>query len=160
MLVHTQGIVLHAIKYGDTSLITRIYTRQQGLQSFLVKGVRSQKGSIRPSHLMPLNLLELVYAQRQNKQLHTLKELKCDPVLFEVHAHPVKRGIALFISELLNRCIREEESNAGLFDFLSGSIQILDLHQDHLGLFPHHFCLQLSRYLGFFPDLNYTENAC
>jgi len=66
----------------------------------------------------------------------------------------------LFISELLNRAIREEEKNAPLFDFLSNSIQILDLKKEKLQLFPHHFCLHLSRYLGFYPDQNYQDGFC
>lgn len=160
MLLASKGIVFHTVKYGDTSLIARIYTREAGLQSFLIKGVRSQKGAIRPSHLMPMNLVDMVFTLRQDRQLQILKELKCDPVLAEVHVHPIKRGIMLFITELLNRAIREEEKNAPLFDFLSNTIQILDLQKEHLQLFPHHFCLQLSRYLGFYPDQNYQKGFC
>jgi len=160
MLLASKGIVFHTLKYGDTSLIARIYTREAGLQAFLIKGVRSQKGAIRPSHLMPLNLVDMVFTLRQDRQLQILKELKCDPVLFEVHVNPIKRGIMLFITELLNRAIREEEKNEALFDFLANSIQILDLQKDNLQLFPHHFCLQLSRYLGFYPDQNYQDGYC
>lgn len=160
MLLSSKGIVFHTLKYGDTSLIARIYTREAGLLSFLIKGARTQKGAIRPSHLMPLNLLEMVFSLRQNSSLQSLRELKCDPVLFELHVDPVKRGITLFISELLNRAIREEEKNTDLFDFLSGSLQILDLQKSGLQLYPHYFCLQLTRYLGFFPDLSYKEGDC
>lgn len=160
MLLSSKGIVFHTIKYGDTSLIARIYTREVGLISFLIKGVRSQKGAIRPSHLMPLGLLEMVFTLRQNSQLQSLRELKCDPILFEIHSDPVKRSIVLFLSELLNRAIREEEKNADLYDFLSGSLQILDLQKGGLQIFPHYFCLQLTRYLGFFPDLRYQQGDC
>jgi len=160
MLLASKGIVFHTIKYGDTSLIARIYTREAGMQSFLIKGVRSQKGAIRPSHLMPMNLVDMVFTLRQDRQLQILKELKCDPVLLEIHVSPIKRGIMLFITELLNRAIREEEKNTDLFDFLSNSIQILDLQKENLQLFPHYFCLQLSRYLGFFPDQNYQKGHC
>ncbi len=160
MLLSSKGIVFHTLKYGDTSLIARIYTREAGLLSFLIKGARTQKGAIRPSHLMPLNLLEMVFTLRQNSSLQSLRELKCDPVLFELHVEPVKRSITLFISELLNRSIREEEKNTDLFDFLSGSLQILDLQKSGLQLYPHYFCLQLTRYLGFFPDLDYKEGDC
>ncbi|MHB1277936.1 MAG: DNA repair protein RecO [Bacteroidia bacterium] len=160
MLLSSKGIVFHTLKYGDTSLIARIYTREAGLLSFLIKGARTQKGAIRPSHLMPLNLLEMVFSLRRNSSLQSLRELKCEPVLFELHVEPVKRSITLFISELLNRSIREEEKNTDLFDFLSGSLQILDLQKSGLQLYPHYFCLQLTRYLGFFPDLSYKEGDC
>lgn len=160
MLNRSRGIVIHTLKYGDTSLIARIYTREAGLQSFLIKGVRSQKGAIRPSHLMPLNLLDMVFSVRQNKQLQNIRELKCDPVLFELHTHPTKRGIALFVAELLNRSMREEGNNPDLFDFIDGSLQILDLHKENLSLFPHYFSLQLTRYLGILPELSFREGDC
>src|SRR5688572_28429120 len=102
MLLSSKGIVFHTLKYGDTSLIARIYTREAGLQSFLIKGVRSQKGAIRPSHLMPMNLLDMVFSLRQNSSLQSLRELKCDPVMLELHVDPVKRSIVMFLSELLN----------------------------------------------------------
>lgn len=160
MIQSGKGIVFHGIKYGDTSVIVRVYTRESGLLSFLVKGVRSKKGNIRPSHLMPLNLVELVYEQRQNATLHYIRELKCEPVLMDMHVQPVKRGLAIFMTELVNRAIREEEQNLALFDFLAGSIQILDLNKGNLQLFPHYFCIQLSRYLGFFPSSAYRESDC
>ena len=37
----TNGIVLKAIKYGETSLIINIYTELCGLQTVIVKGVRT-----------------------------------------------------------------------------------------------------------------------
>ncbi|MBI1221387.1 MAG: DNA repair protein RecO [Bacteroidetes bacterium] len=160
MQIRSRGIVIHSLKYGETSLIVRIFTREAGLQSFLVKGVRSQKGAIRPSHLMPLNLLEMEFSIRQNKQLQTLKEIKCDPVLFELHHHPAKRSIALFVTELLNRSLREEGKNEELFDFIDGTLQILDLQRDGLSLFPHYFSLKLTRYLGFVPDSDFEEGRC
>ncbi len=123
-----------------------------GMQSFMVPGVRSNKGAIRSSHLQPLNLLELVMQIRQSANLQRIKELRCTPVLHSIHYEPKKSGIALFMLEILNRSIREEERNESLFDFLWGSIQILDLREQGIALFPVHFLVQLSRYLGFYPS--------
>ena len=43
----TKGIVLRTIQYGETSIITSVYTELFGLQSYIVKGVRqsSKKNS-------------------------------------------------------------------------------------------------------------------
>ena len=37
----TNAIVLKAIKYGETSLIINIYSELSGLQTLIVKGVRT-----------------------------------------------------------------------------------------------------------------------
>ena len=42
MLVTTKGIVLHSLKYSETSIIVRIYTEARGLQSYLFKGIRKE----------------------------------------------------------------------------------------------------------------------
>ncbi len=41
----SRAIVLHQIKYSETSLILKIYTEKEGLLSFIVKGVRGKKES-------------------------------------------------------------------------------------------------------------------
>jgi DNA repair protein RecO (recombination protein O) len=161
MIVSTQGIVLNTVKYGDTGVIAKIYTRESGTRSFLIKGVRGKSAVVRPSHLMPLNLLELVMQDRQSSGLQMLKELKCDPVLSTLHYDMEKCSVVMFMKEMLNIVIREEEKNEGLFDFLWSSIQILDIQQEKVTLFPLFFLVQLTRFLGFFPDGNYSgEDNC
>ena len=34
----TEGIVLQSVRYGDTSLIVKVFTRKQGLKSYMLKG--------------------------------------------------------------------------------------------------------------------------
>ena len=37
--IKTRAIVLQSIKYGDSSLVVKMFTEEEGLQSFMVKGV-------------------------------------------------------------------------------------------------------------------------
>ena len=43
MLEKTRAIVLNQIKYTDSGIIARMYTREFGRQSFLIKGMRNKK---------------------------------------------------------------------------------------------------------------------
>ena len=43
MKYESKAIVLNYIKHGETSIITKVFTREFGVQSFIVKGVRSKK---------------------------------------------------------------------------------------------------------------------
>ena len=46
MLTHkTTGIVLRTVKYGETSVISTVYTALFGVQSYIVKGVKTNKTS-------------------------------------------------------------------------------------------------------------------
>lgn len=157
MLEKTRGIVLKSVNYKDNSCIVHIYTELHGAQSYIINGVRNQKGAIRPSHIMPLNLVDLVVYHKENQDIHRIKELKCDPILRNVHFDMTRNSIALFITEILDACVKESESNPGLFSFLHHFIQILDLEDGALGNYPIAFLLQLSKYLGFYPDNNFEE---
>ena len=57
----SRAIVLHQIKYSETSLILKIYTEKEGLLSFIVKGVRGGKGKFRSAQFQPLNVIDLTY---------------------------------------------------------------------------------------------------
>ncbi|MEO6932134.1 MAG: recombination protein O N-terminal domain-containing protein, partial [Chitinophagaceae bacterium] len=41
MILSTKGIVLRSVKYGETSLVSSIYTLSHGLQSYMINGVRT-----------------------------------------------------------------------------------------------------------------------
>lgn len=47
MLQKTKGIVLHTLKYNDTSIIVDIYTELSGRASFLVAVPRSRKATVK-----------------------------------------------------------------------------------------------------------------
>lgn len=156
MLEKCRGIVFNTVDYSDSSVILKCYTDRFGLQSFMINGVRGKKGNIRPSHLMPLNLLEMDVYHQQNKNLQRIRELKCIPSLHALQFELNKRTVALFLSELLVRTIREEDHHdPELFEFLTSTIQILDLCAGSVGNFPACFMIQLSKFLGFYPKSNY-----
>lgn len=152
MLHKTRGIVLHNTKFSESSVVTKIYTREFGLRSFMINGVRKGKGSIRPSHLLPLNLLEMVVYHKEGHGLQRIKELRCDPQLSDLPFNVVKNSIGMFISELLNQALDDEDPNEDLFDFAESFICLLDMEHENLANHPLWFMVQLSRYLGFSPQ--------
>jgi DNA repair protein RecO (recombination protein O) len=160
MLTKCKAIVIKTIDYSETSVVLKCYTDQYGVQSYLVNGVRSKKGSIRPSHLLPLSLLELEAYHQQNKNLQRIKELKCLPTLRTLHFDMTKSAVGMFIAEVMYKTLREENhADAPLFAYLYNSIQVLDLETEKISNFPLYFLLQLTRYLGFYPKGEYDEES-
>lgn len=157
MLVKTSGIVLHQIKFSDTGIIAHIYTEYAGRQSFLIQGIRSKSTSKKINLLQPLFLIDLEVYHRPGRELQKVKELKANTVFTSLPYHPVKMTITLFLAELLYKVLKEQESNPVLFSFLESSIQIFDIMEEGYNNFHMIFMLQLSRYLGFFPSNNYSE---
>lgn len=152
MLHKTKGIVLQTINYSDTSLIARIYTQRFGLQPYMVNGARGKKAKIKANVLQPLTLVDMVVYHKEKNSLQRISEIKNDPPFTSIPYNFVKTSIAIFVNELLCKAIKEEEPNDRLFDFLHSSVQILDLEHDSCANFHLCFMIQLSKYLGFFPQ--------
>ncbi|MCO6501038.1 MAG: DNA repair protein RecO [Vicingus serpentipes] len=152
MLYTSKGIVIHHFKYKEKSVIAKIYTEKYGLQSFIINGVRGKKSKNKAALLQPLSLIEINATKKENKGLQQIKEIKAAYLFQEIPFHIHKTSIAFFIAEILYKSIKEEEKNESLFQFLYGSIQILDLQTAHYVNFHLLFLAQLTKHLGFLPQ--------
>ncbi len=152
MRVHTKAIVLSSIKYADSSLIVKAFTESDGLKSYILQGVlASKKGKIKAAYFLPLSQLELVATHKNNATLDRISEVKTHYHYQSAHSNLVKNSLVLFLSEVLSSAIVEEEENKELFQFLSESLMWMD-QNDQVGNFHIQFLIDLSRYLGFYPD--------
>ncbi|MDQ3072124.1 MAG: DNA repair protein RecO [Bacteroidota bacterium] len=156
MLAKTSGIVLRNTKYAESSVISKIYTRQFGIQTYIINSVRSPKAAIKPSLLMPLSLLEMVVYHNTTKDIQRIKEAKNNPVLHRLHFDVVRSAIALYTAELIYKSVKEEEANEELYTFLEHFIQRLDDEHTPLTLMPLYITVELTRHLGFYPHGNYS----
>ncbi len=159
MLHKTKGIALHYIKYGDSSIIAHIYTDIFGRQAYIVNGVRSKKSKIRLSLFQPLSVLEMDVYYKPNRELQRIKDLRSYLPLQTVHNDIIKSSIAIFISEIIYKTLREVEPNKPLFDFLHGAIHMLDTKTKGIENYHLVFLLILSKYLGISPQMSDKEKS-
>lgn len=152
MLKKTQGIVIHYIKYRESSIIVKIFTRDLGLKSYIVNGVRSAKSKSKMALYQPLSLLDLVVYDKENASLNRISEVKLNypfqRIPFDFH----RSGVAMFVGEVLSKAIYENYQNEYLFDFIYQSVTFLDSETVGLSTYPLSFLLETSRFLGFAPD--------
>lgn len=151
MLQSTRGIVFHTSRYSETSAVVKIFTEEFGLQSFLVKGLYSRKSRMRAAMFGHLALLELVVERREHKSLHFIREINVSQPMHALQDNIAKSALVLFINELLYKCVKEEECNRPLFEFIESSLQILNNSKLPLQAFHLLFMLRLSGFLGFSP---------
>ena len=146
-----EGIVLQKIDYSESSLIIKALTREQGVQSFIFQGAKrkNKRGNL----ISPLSILSIEYYQRSDSQLAKISSVEPALVYRSIPFDPYKSGILFFMTEVLNKVVKEKESNEELFTFLRSILEILDL-SDHTANFPIKFLLQLTKYLGFYPQMN------
>jgi DNA repair protein RecO (recombination protein O) len=155
-VVSTKAIVISSIKYGDSSLIVKLYTHELGLISCMIKGVlKSKKGKLKAAYFQPLTLLVTVISYQEKRNLQSIREAHVQHLYQTVHSDIIKQSVAMFLSEVLSSSIQEEESNTLLYEYLENSLLWLDSH-DSISNFHLVFLLNLTKFLGFYPD---TSNA-
>ena len=156
-----QGIVLQSIRYGDTSLIVKVFTRSLGVRSYMVKGAYNHNSKSRVALFQNLNLINYVETGKPNKStLGYMKDVQLDTVYQSIPFVMNKSAILMYVSELLSKTLTEQEQNEPLYDFITRSLLWLDLvHQDYAN-FPLFFTLELTRHLGFYPKTNHQTGYC
>ena len=152
MNAKTLGIVLHSIKYSDSSNIISVFTKDFGRVSYIVYGAHKKKSSVRSSFFQPLSIVEMEVTHSPGRDLHRIKEIKMVHLFTEIPYHPVKNALALFLSEVLYRTLKQDDVDESLFLFLENSIQQLDYCERGMANFHLVFLMKLTRYLGFAPN--------
>lgn len=153
-----RGIVLHTIRYGDTSMVAYLLTDVHGRQNFMVQGVRSSKGKgNKASLLQPMFLLEFEGISTPHSQMDRMKDVRTSHQLRSLPFDVRKSTIALFMAEVLYRLIKEVEPNSPLFDFVSNSVMALDAMDEGVANFHLWFMVQMSAFLGFYPANEYCD---
>lgn len=153
MTVHkTKGIVLRTVKYGETSIVTTIYTELFGLQSYLVNGVRTSSGKSggKGMFFQPGAILDLEVYHNELKNLQRIKEFRWGYLYRHVLSDVIKNAVALFMVELLSKTIKQPEQNADLFYFAEDALVHLDESSPQVvANFPLFFALHLASLFGF-----------
>lgn len=149
MLHKTRGIVFRFTKYGETSIIVNIFTELFGLQSYIVNGVRSKSAKNKMALYQPLTFLDLVVYHREHAKIDRIKEIKCLQPFQSLMLDIKKSTMAMFITEVVNKTVREESHAQEMFGFLFYSIAALDKLVQNYENFHLIFLLKLSRLLGF-----------
>ena len=155
MLATTEGIVLHSIKYGESSVIATIYTREFGRQSFLINAARSKKSKNKASLLQPLFLVDLVTYRKQTLEIQRIKEIKSYQVYQNIPFEITKSTQTIFLAEMLYKTIGEQESFPEMFEFIQHTLLYFDLMEEGSANFHLWFLFRLTEYLGFLPDTSF-----
>lgn len=153
MLQKTRGIVFRFVKFGETSIIANIFTEQFGLQSYMIKGVRSNSRKSKIALFQPLTLLDMVVYHKENAGIMHIKEVKCFHPYQFINGDVRKATIAMFINEVLNKSVKEQSHAQDIFNFIADSLIYLDT-LEHPENFHLVFLIGLSKHLGFGPHLS------
>ena len=156
----TKGIVLRTTKYGETSVIVAIFTELFGIQTYMVNGVRtSKKSSAKANHFQPGAILDLIVYHNELHNMQRIKEFKWDFLYQQVLSDVIKNSIALYMVELLQKCLPQPEQNVDLFYFCEDALIQLDNASPGVSAnFALYFALHLAHFFGFRMNDEHNED--
>ncbi len=160
MRISDKAIVLQAIKHGDKKCILKLFTKDHGTISVVAHVGNSPTSKVRASGVLPLSLVDVELIIKQNKELHQLTEAKCYYVSNGLSHSISKLSIAQFLNEILIKTLKEQGANEHLFEFIETCIKYLNDSEENYVNLHLYFLSELSKYLGFEPQNNYSASLC
>lgn len=148
-----QFIVLNTIKYGDKAFVVQAYSRECGRISLFLRG--TGRNSNYRAWMHKLSLMEAELVEREGG-MPVIKEMRPVRELCSIRSSIMKGGIAIFISELVLKAVREEEANAGMYAFLTRAVEMLEECREGTANFPVYFMTHFCRISGFAPSDNFS----
>lgn len=151
MIEKTRGIILNQIKYTDSGIIARVYTRNFGRQSVLIRGMRKKKTGKHNILFQPLFILDLEMNYKPSRELQNLREFSVSYSPSGIFSDIKKGSVSIFLGEVLTSVLMEESPNEELFNYLEESIIYFDKSTENYANFHIAFLAGLTSFLGFEP---------
>jgi DNA repair protein RecO (recombination protein O) len=124
-IVKTEAFVLKSLKYGETSKIVTLFTKDFGKMSALVKGARNYKSRL-CGVLETMNYVNTIIYKKDNRDLQLLTSAEYILSFKNIMTDFQKLQIAFRIIEMVNKSIIFSEKNKLIFDLLLQTFSRLD----------------------------------
>jgi len=157
MLEKSRAIALSYIRYSETSIIANVYTEKFGRVAFMVKGALRPRSKYKAILFEPFTLLDVEFNAKPSRSLKIPVNIQLAEIQNSIKTDIRKSTLALFLSELVFKTVREEHADYQLFEFLYQAISLLETIEKGTFAFHLWFIIQLSRHLGFGPMNNYSS---
>ena len=141
-------------------MIVDMFTREVGRLSFIVPLPKTPKSRMKKQYFQPMTLLEIECDVRQRVQLKKLKDVRLLSAYTSVPFSPEKLALSLFTAEFLYHALRSEQCNEPLFAYVCDAMRWLDAVETGFANFHLTFLMRLSRFLGFYPNLDDYVDGC
>ena len=150
MMTHTTLLVLALTKIRENTLVLHTLSPDFGRRSFIA-GV-SKKSPM--ALYLPLNILDVEVSENPRSDLWRIGNVSLRFPLNSIRSSVYKNAIAMFVSELLYRTVREGMESDTLFDWCCKSVLSLESLESDYSNFHLLFLLGLASQLGFGASLD------
>ena len=127
MIIDTSAIVLKSFPYGETSLISRCFTKQKGKVSFIIKGARSKKNPIAP-YFQPLSFIQIIYNENEKRDLQIVSKAYFIKIWLKISQSLKKMTLLQSILEITDFSLEVNDSHPEWFESL---IEVIEFYENN-----------------------------
>ncbi len=152
MIVHTPAIVLKSFPYGETSLIAKCFSQNNGKISLIIKGAKSKR-SPKFSQFQPLSYIDLIYNNKPDRTLQILSKVNFreywPKILDDLHSV----SLAMAILDITDKTLTDSDPHPKLFSILVNTLRSYNTKESDYNLLFWFYECALLTHLGFQPSL-------
>ena len=148
MIVNTTALVLKTFPYGETSLISRCFTKEKGKISFIIKGAKSKKNLISP-YFQPLSHIQIIYNEKESRELQVVSKVNFVNIWLKIPKSLKKMTLLQSVLEITDFTLEANDPHPRFFDILIDIINNFESNQFKENLIFWFYECELLSEMGF-----------
>ena len=156
MIVNTAALVLKTFPYGESSLISRCFTKEKVKISFIIKGAQSKKFLLSP-YFQPLSHIQIIYNEKAKRELQIISKVNFVNIWLKIPESLKKITLLQSLLEMTDFTLEKNDPNPELFNMLIEAINNFENDQFKENLIFWFYECELLSELGFKIDLKDNE---
>lgn len=157
-VIKTDAFVLKGFRYGESSKIVTLFTREAGKISAVVKGARNYKSRL-CGLTESMNYISAIVYFKENRDLQLISSAEYKNSFPVIIKDFEKLQISFKIIEIVNKSLGENEVNDRLFELLLSTFERLNSLNENNNLINLDFQIKLTDILGLNPEILIRENG-
>ena len=148
MKIKTHAFVLKTTIFKESSLIIRMFTREKGKSTYIVKAAMRQKSPNKAIY-QQLNEIEIDYSHHPKKQIHPVYSVKLVEDWENICTDLKKTVLCTSMLEIIDKSYDEEIPDAETYDTLKQVMRYFDSNSGNLNNAFYYFILHFLKNSGY-----------
>ena len=148
MKIKTSAFVLKTTIFKESSLIIRLFTREKGKCTYIVKAAMRQKSPNKAIY-QQLNEIEIDYSHHPKKQIHPIYNVKLLNDWANVCADLKKTVLCTTMLEIIDKTFDEDIPDYNTYKVLNSVMKYFDKKEDDLNNAFYYFLLHFLKNSGY-----------
>lgn len=151
MFISTDAIVLKNTPYQETSIISRLFCKETGKISAILKGAKRKNNNL-SGIIEPGNVINITFYDKPNLKLS--KEVKLIKTYYNSRKILSHYYYTMAIVSLIDKLCMENQSYADLFNLSVNILDKMDEQSIDTELLFIYFLIHLNKYIGYEININ------